>query len=96
MASTTFDTLRVARDLEAAGVDRGQAEARAEALRQAATARHSRGSGNRDELATKMDLDTLEARMNARFEALEGRMYRMFWIQGGAIVAIMAALKLFG
>ena len=89
MASTTFDTLRVARDLEAAGVDRGQAEARAEALRQAATA-------DCDELATKMDLDTLEARMNARFEALEGRMYRMFWIQGGAIVAIMAALKLFG
>ena len=89
MASTTFDTLRVARDLEAAGVDRRQAEAHAEALRQAATA-------DRDELATKMDLDTLEARMNARFEALEGRMYRMFWIQGGAIVAIMAALKLFG
>ena len=89
MASTTFDTLRVARDLEAAGVDRRQAEAHAEALRQAATA-------DRGELATKMDLDTLEARMNARFEALEGRMYRMFWIQGGAIVAIMAALKLFG
>ena len=89
MASTAFDTLRVARDLEAAGVDRRQAEAHAEALRQAATA-------DRDELATKMDLDTLEARMNARFEALEGRMYRMFWIQGGAIVAIMTALKLLG
>ena len=89
MTSTTFDTLRAARDLEAAGIDRKQAEAHAEALRQAATA-------DRDELATKTDLDALEARMNARFEALEGRMYRMFWIQGGAIVAIITALKLFG
>ena len=89
MTSTTFDTLRAARDLEAAGIDRKQAEAHAEALRQAATA-------DRDELATKTDLDALEARMNARFEALEGRMYRMFWIQGGAIVAIITALKLLG
>ena len=89
MTSATFDTLRAVRDLEAAGIDRKQAEAHAEALRQAATA-------DRDELATKTDLDALEARMNARFEALEGRMYRMFWIQGGAIVAVITALKLLG
>ena len=56
MTSTTFNPLAAARDLEAAGVDRKQAEAHAEALRQAATA-------DRDELATKTDLAALETRM---------------------------------
>ena len=56
MTSTTFNPLAAARDLEAAGVDRRQAEAHAEALRQAATA-------DRDEFATKADLAALEARM---------------------------------
>ena len=32
--------------------------------------------------------------MEARFSSLEARMYRALWIQGGAIVAILAALKL--
>ena len=57
MASTTFNPLAAARDLEAAGVDRKQAEAHAEALRQAATA-------DRDEFVTKADLAALEARMH--------------------------------
>lgn len=52
MTSNTFNPLAAARDLEAAGVDRKQAEA----LRQAATA-------DRDEFATKTDLAALEARM---------------------------------
>ena len=56
MAGATFNPLAAARDLEAAGVDRKQAEAHAEALRQAATAA-------RDEFATKADLAALEARM---------------------------------
>ena len=42
VVSTTFDTLPAARDLEAAGAERKQAEAHAEALRQAATARSTR------------------------------------------------------
>ena len=54
MSASTFDTLRVARDLEAAGVERKQAEAHAEALRQAVTA-------NRDELATKGDIAGVRA-----------------------------------
>lgn len=56
MAGTAFNPLAVARDLEAAGVDRRQAEAHAEALRQAATA-------DRDEFVTKADLTALKARM---------------------------------
>ena len=46
--STAFDTLKAARDLEAAGMDRAQAEAIAEAIRT--------GQG---ELATKADLAEL-------------------------------------
>ena len=73
--ATTFNPLEVTRELEAAGIERRQAEAIAEGMRQAATAELA-------ELATKADLAGLEARM-----------YRALWIQGGAIVAILTALR---
>ena len=56
MNASTFDTLTTARDLEAAGVERRQAEAHAEALRQAISA-------DRGELATKADIADLKADM---------------------------------
>ena len=56
MSTASFDTLTTARELEAAGVERRQAEAHAEALRRAVSA-------DRDEFATKADLAGLEARM---------------------------------
>lgn len=56
MNAGTFDTLSVARDLEAAGIERRHAEAHAEALRQAV-------SVDRDELATKADIADLKADM---------------------------------
>ena len=71
MTASTFDILSATRKLEAAGIERRQAEA----LREAATA-------DRDELATKADLAELRADL-----------YRALWIQGGAIVAILAALR---
>ena len=74
-AATTFNPLEAVRDLEAAGVERKQAEAHAEALRQAATA-------DRDEFATKADIAELRADL-----------YRALWIQGGAIIAILTALR---
>ena len=77
MTTTTFNPLAATRALEAAGIERRQAEAIAEGMREAATA-------DRDELATKADL-----------AALEARMYRALWIQGGAIVAILTALRFF-
>ena len=49
----TIDTLDYVKKLEAAGIDRRQAEAHAEALRDAAT----------DQLATKADLTELEMRL---------------------------------
>ena len=54
MTATTFNPLEAARALEAAGVERKQAEAHAEALRLAATA-------DRDEFTTKADLAELRA-----------------------------------
>ena len=48
MAATAFDTLQVARDIEAAGLERAQAEAIAQAIRQ-------RGADD----ATKVDLQAL-------------------------------------
>ena len=56
MSAAAFDTLSTARKLEAAGVERRQAEAHAEALRRAV-------STDRETLATKADLAALEARM---------------------------------
>ena len=56
MSPATFDTLTAARKLEAAGIERRQAEAHAEALREAISA-------DRDELATKADIADLKADM---------------------------------
>lgn len=49
--ATSFNPLAITRSLEAAGIDRKQAEAIAEATRQAAVADHG-------QLATKVDLQT--------------------------------------
>ena len=56
MPSSTFDTLAATRALEAAGVERAQAEAHAEQLRAAAGGAPSR-------LATKADLAPIRAEM---------------------------------
>ena len=86
MTTRSFDTFSAARALVAAGVERTQAEAIASAI------------GHNGEHATKADVSNLEARLNSRLESmlsgLEARMYRALWIQGGAIVAIVTALKL--
>ena len=86
MTATTFNPFAAARDLEAAGIERRQAEAHAEVLRQAVTA-------DRDELATKAGLDRLDGKLEARLAELRADLYRALWIQGGAIVAILTALR---
>ena len=89
MNSTRFDPLSAARALEAAGVERTQAEAIASAI------------GNSGENATKADVSDLKldlsreiSAVKTAISALEARMYRALWIQGGAIVAIVTALRL--
>ena len=85
MTDAAFDTLETMRDLEAAGVERAQAEAIAGAVRKAAVA-------DRDALATKADIAHLEAATKADRAALEARMHRALWMQAGAIVAAVVAL----
>ena len=63
MSATSFNPLAAARDLEAAGIERRQAEAIAEGMREAADA--AAGAGRAD-LATKADLAALEARLTWR------------------------------
>ena len=83
MTATDFDALAAARDIEATGLERPQAEAIVGAVRQAV-------GTDRGELATKADLETGLANLRASF-------YRALWIQTGSIVgtvvgAIVAAV----
>ena len=78
MYAAAFDTLTTARKLEAAGVERRQAEAHAEALREAVSA-------DRGELATKVDLETAVA-------GLRGELYRALWIQAGVLIGAQIAI----
>ena len=89
MASPSFDTFSAARALEAAGVERTQAETIASAI-----AINGDIATKHDIRALKADISNLESRMDARFSSLEARMYRALWIQGGAIVGIITALNL--
>ena len=92
-ADADFDTLAHARTLREAGVEDKQAEAHAEAAR-----------ALRAGLATKADIDSLETRLEMRFDTriadLRADIYRVLWMQTGVIVAAMTALiaafKLFG
>ncbi len=92
MTGAAFDTLETMRDLEAAGVERAQAEAIAGAVRKAAAT-------DRDALATKADITRLEAAARADTASLETKIanlradvYRALWMQAGAIVAAVVAL----
>ena len=89
MNAATFDTLKVARDLEAAGVERRQAEAHATAIvntvRDAAAASHT-------DLATKADLAALESRLIAMFIERENRLVKWAVALAGAVVIILGVL----
>ena len=97
MLATAFDPLAAARDLKAAGFAPEQAEALAAQLRFAAGADHA-------DLATKADIESLRAETKADIATLradiethraetKADLYRALWIQGGAIVAILTALR---
>ena len=82
MSTSTFDTLDAMRRLEQAGMERAQAEATVETMREA-----------QSELATKADLRTalaaLESRLLLALAELRADLYRALWIQGAGIVAIV-------
>ena len=79
MAASAFNPLETTHDLEAAGFERRQAEAIAKAI--------DRGD---ERTATKGDLDAVATTLEARMTAM---LYRALWIQGGAIIAILTALR---
>ena len=107
MATSTFDTLSVARELEAKGIEPGQAEAIVKAIRRSAGDHMSAGQfdarfseqrtyidGRFSEQRTDIDgrfseqrayIDTGLARQSAVF-------YRALWLQGAAIISVLAAL----
>ncbi len=83
--TTGFDTLAYARRLKDAGVSDEQAEAHAEAFRDALT----RGA------ADKSDTAELLADVRAEVRDLRAGIYRALWIQGAGIVAVMIGIGLF-
>ena len=73
MTATTFNPLATARDLEAAGFERRQAEAFAGAVRQASAAWEA--------LATKADLADLESRLMSTL-ATKAELRAVQWVVG--------------
>ena len=81
MAIATFDTLKFANSLKAAGVPAPQAEAEAAAIAEAMQV-NLKDLPTKDEL--KAELKALEDRLNSRFDLLK-------WM-GGLILAACAAI----
>jgi hypothetical protein len=93
MAALTFDTLKFANKLKAAGVPPEQAEAEAAALSEVLEV-------NLKELATKEDLKDslkdLELKLDTRFERLMGEMQLLKWMVGILIAGVLSlVLKAF-
>ena len=90
MPSSTFDALTAARKLEAAGVERSQAEAIADQLRTAAGA-------DLDQLATKGDLAELRLATKGDLAELRAELRMMRWaISFLAALMLAVAARLFG
>ena len=75
MTTTTFDTLKVNRNLKAAGFDEAQADAIVDSMAEVFG----------DAVATKADLEAMEARIKAET-------FRALWIQGAGLVGIQLAI----
>ena len=91
MTAAAFDTLTTARELEAAGIERRQAQAIAEGMRQADDAA---AGTDRADLATKADLAAVRADLYREIGALRSEMRWIFGFQAAIILAMGA--KLFG
>ena len=100
MNGTTFDALAAAGTLREAGFGDRQAEAVAGVVRHAVDADRGALATKADIVALRADLDTGLASVRADIAALENRLTVRFFGglfgMGGVLVAVMAALKLFG
>ena len=101
MTATTFNPLATARELEATGIERRQAEAIAEGMRDAAAGADRADFATKADLAgfaTKADLagvhDELRADLHREIGALRSELRWMLAFQAALILAMAA--KLFG
>lgn len=83
MAAITFDTHKFIRKLEAAGFDPRQAEAVADAFREA------QGEA---ELATKRDIERLEAKLDTYFERQDGELRLNRWMLGLMLAGVVSLI----
>lgn len=83
MSAITFDTHKFIRKLEEAGFDPRQAEAVADACREA------QGDA---ELATKRDIERLEAKLETRFERQEGELRLNRWRLGLMLAGVVSLI----
>lgn len=87
MSTITFDTLKYADRLEAAGVPPAQAKAEAQALAEVLTS---------SEVATSRDMERLESKLDTRFERLSGEMTLIKWMLGILLAGVTSlVLKTF-
>ena len=87
MSTSTFDTLDAMRRLEQAGMERAQAEATVETIREAQSELVTKS----DLVLVRSDLAALESRMLLALAELRADLFRALWIQGAGIVAINSA-----
>ena len=83
MTAITFDTQKFIRKLEQAGFDPKQAEAVADAFKEA------QGEA---EIATKRDIERLEAKLDTRFERIDGELRLNRWILGLMLAGVVSLI----
>ena len=84
MESRGFDTLEATRSLESVGMESAHAGAVVQVVKAGAQG-----------LATKSDLAVLEARMDAKLEALERRLTNRLYLGFGILFAALMAVRFF-
>ena len=85
MSTGTFDTLNAMRRLEEAGMERAQAEATVETLREAQGELVTKS----DLVLVRSDLAAVESRLHSALADLRADLYRALWIQGAGVVAVI-------
>ena len=83
MWAITFDTHKFIRKLEEAGFDPKQAEAVADAFKEA------QGEA---EIATKRDIERLEAKLDTRFERIDGELRLNRWMLGLMLAGLVSLI----
>ena len=103
MAAGAFDTLTAMRELQAAGIQAGQAEAIVTAIHRS-SGEHVSASELKSEMAElrghvdvsvsalRSELAELRAHIDTSIAGLRGELYRALWLQAAAIVGTLTAL----